>query len=269
MPACFLARCSPFALAFLMLGLNGPAFAEQKAGPSCPAQPVVLGLYEFGYFYHAGTGLDKDVADQMATRSGCKFELRVMTRGRIWQELQNGTVDMTLSASAIPERTVFAWAAPYMWLKNMVILSKDVDTHVRSSSDFIATPNLRLGVARGYFMGKTYDSFISQLRNIARVEEVDDTERQYAMFKVGRFQAVLGTQLVYSLYVKDGEARIEDWDPAGPKETTNLLMSKKKFSQAEAKRWEELMKSMVSDGSIQRMLNKYLEPADAAKMLTP
>ncbi|WP_255357028.1 MULTISPECIES: hypothetical protein [unclassified Duganella] len=29
---------------------------------------------------------------------------------------------MTLSAAATPERMVFAWAEPYMWLKNMIIL---------------------------------------------------------------------------------------------------------------------------------------------------
>ncbi len=262
-------RIKHVAVGALLLGLTWPALAQQKAGPSCPPRPIVLGLYEFGRFYHAGTGLDKDIAEQMAARSGCKFELRVMMRGRIWQDLQSGNVDMTLSASATPERTMFAWATPYMWVRNVMILSKDVDTRVRSTSDFIATPNLRLGVARGYFQGKAYDGFISQLRNLARVEEIDDTERLYAMFKAGRFQAMLGTQLVYSNYFKDSEVRIEDWDVAGPKGATNLLISKKNFSHEEAKRWADLMKAMVNDGSMLRMLGQYAEPADAARMLLP
>ncbi len=269
MPCYSPTRCRQFALGILMLGLIGPAFAQQKNGPSCPSRPIVLGLYEFGRFYHAGAGLDKDIAEQMAARSGCKFELRVMTRGRIWQDLQGGRVDMTLSASATPERTLFAWATPYIWVKNVMILNKDVDTRIRSSSDFIAAPNLRLGVIRGHFQGKAYAGFISQLRNLDRVEEIDDTERLYAMFKAGRFQAMLGSQLVYSNYFKDGEVRIEDWEPAGPKGAANLLISKKNFGQEEAKRWADLMKAMASDGSMQRMLSKYMDPADAAKMLFP
>ncbi len=253
----------------LAVGLAGPAMAQQKSGPTCPARPISLGVYEFGNFYRAGAGLDKDIAEQMAARSGCKIELRMMLRGQIWRELQAGSLDMTLSAVATPERTVFAWATQYLWVKNKVILSKNVDANIHSTADFLAAPDLRVGVARGYYVSKSYGDFISQLRNIARVEETVSTEQLFAMFKAGRFQAMMGTLLVYSSYLKDDQARIEDWDPTGPKDAANLLISKKNFSQDEARRWGELMKSMVSDGTILHLLERYASPAEAAKMLTP
>ena len=265
-------RCTSLSralLGILLLCLSWPALAQQKTGPSCPPRPIVLGLYEFGHYYHAGTGLDKDVAQQMEARSGCKFELRVMQRGRIWQELQVGSMDMTLSAVATPERRTFSWAVPYLWVRNMLILSKEVDPRIRSTADFIAAPYLRLGVGRGFFPGKPYEAFVAQLRNIGRVEEIDDTERLYAMFKAGRFQGMLATQLVYSNYFKDGEVRIEDWASPGPKESTNLLISKKNFSQDEAQRWAGLIKAMLNDGTMLRLLSQYVPRADAAKMLTP
>jgi polar amino acid transport system substrate-binding protein len=245
------------------------AAAQQKAGPACPAQPISLGVYEFGNFYHAGNGLDKDVAEQLAARSGCKFELRAMSRAQIWSELQAGSLDMTLSAAATPERTAFAWGAPYLWVKNKVILSKDVDANIHSIADFIAAPNLRAGVARGHFVGRYYDDFVAQLRNIARVEDVGTTEQLYAMFRAGRFQAVLGTQMVHPAYLAGDQVRIEDWDPNGPKVAANLLVSKKKFSRDESKRWAELLKGMSSDGTLLRLIEKYVPPADAIKMLTP
>lgn len=258
-------RRLPVAALLAVLGL--PVAAQQR--PACPAKPIVLGLYEFGRFYHAGAGLDKDIGEQLAARSGCKFDMRVMLRGRIWQELHGGTVDMTLSAAAPAERKVFAWAIPYLTIKNMVILSKDVAAGVRSQADFLAAPYLRLGMGRGHFPGKPYDGFITQLRNIARVDETDSTEQLYAMFKAGRFQAVIGTQLVYSGYFNGDQARIEDWAPGGPRDPVHLMLSKKNFSADDAKRWEGLMKEMISDGSMQRMLERYLSPADAAKMLAP
>ncbi|CAN7232184.1 ABC transporter substrate-binding protein [Pseudoduganella sp. LjRoot289] len=254
-------------LAALLAGLCLPAAAQQR--PACPAKPIVLGLYEFGRFYHAGTGLDKDIAEQLAVRSGCKFDMRVMLRGRIWQELHGGSVDMTLSAAAPAERKVFAWAIPYLTIKNMVILGKDVDASVRSPADFLAAPYLRLGMGRGHFPGKPYDGFITQLRNIARVDEADSTEQLYAMFKAGRFQAVIGTQLVYTSYFSGERPRIEDWAPGGPRDPVHLMLSKKNFSADDARRWGEVMKDMASDGTMQRLLERYVPPADAARMLAP
>lgn len=253
----------------LALGWVVVAAAQQKGGPACPARPIALGVYEFGNFYRAGNGLDKDIADQLAARSGCKFELRPMSRALIWRELQTGSLDMTLSAAATPERTAFAWATPYLWIKNKVILSKDVDANIHSTADFIAAPNLRAGVARGHFVGKYYDEFVAQLRNIARVEDVGTTEQLYAMFKAGRFHAVLGTQMVYPGYLNEDQVRIEDWDPAGPKVAANLLVSKKNFSKDESKRWADVLKGLTSDGTLPRLVEKYVPPTDAIKMLTP
>eukprot|EP01032_Pedospumella_encystans_P031930 gene31930-36049_t len=84
------------------------------------------------------------------------------------------------------------------------------------------------------------------------------------MFKAGRFQAVLGTQLVYSHYLRDDKVRIEDWAPALSREAANLLISKKHFSTEDARRWGLLMKQMQADGSVQRMVQRYLPPEDAA-----
>jgi polar amino acid transport system substrate-binding protein len=256
-------------LAWACAGLCSAAGGQAKAGPACPSRPIVFGLYEFGRFYHDGAGLDKDIAELLAARSGCRFEYRVMMRGRIWQEMQGGSVDMTLSAIATAERKVFAWAVPYLWMKNMIILRKEVSPGIRSPADFIAAPNLRLGVARGHFPGKPFDGFVAQLRNIARVDEIDSTEQLYAMFKAGRFQAVLGTQLVYSQYLREDKVRIEDWAPALSREAANLLISKKHFSADDARRWGELMKELQADGSVQRMLERYVPPAEAARMLAP
>ncbi len=259
----------PMLVGILAMYFSGPVMAQQKTGPSCPERPITLGVYEYGNFYHAGTGLDKDIAEQMAARSGCKIALRTMIRAQIWGELQAGSLDMTLSAAATPERTTFAWATPYLWMKNSIILSKSVDPNIHSIADFIAAPNLRIGVARGYYSGKPYDEFIAQLRNIARVEEVSSTEQLYAMFKAGRFQAMVGAPLVYSNYLKDDQARIEDWSLSTTKESANLLISKKNFSKEEAKRWGELIKAIANDGTLLRLVERYAPPVEAAKMLVP
>ncbi|HSY29984.1 MAG TPA: ABC transporter substrate-binding protein, partial [Burkholderiaceae bacterium] len=215
------------AIAILFVAL--PVLAQKTASPTCPSKPIVLALFEFGNLYRDGTGLDKDISDIMAERSGCRFDVRVMQRQYTWPALQDGSIDMTLSAVALPERTAFSWATPYLWMKYMVVLRKDVDPSIHSKADFIADPNLKLGTGHAYVHGRSYDEFVTQLRNIGRVVDVADTDRLFKMFKADRFQAVISTQIAYTSYLKDDiqadKVRIEDWSPGKPKDELNLLIS--------------------------------------------
>lgn len=262
------------ALAFVLVqaGVSLPARAQKPAAPTCPSRPIVVGLYEFGNFYHSGVGLDKDLAEELRKRSGCNFTYKVMLRRAIWPAMQSGSVDMTFSAAATPERMVFAWAEPYLWVRNMVILRKDAGPNVHSMAEFIADPHLRLGFGRGYAAGPAYEDFVTQLRNIGRVEDVDDGERLYAMFKAGRFQAMLAPSLVYSSYLKDeimaGAVRIEDWSGGKPRGPANLMMSKRLFSAEDARRWSEMMRAIRADGTLQRLTARYVGRDEAAKLLT-
>ncbi|MCE3262203.1 MAG: hypothetical protein K0R43_1282 [Pseudoduganella sp.] len=261
------------AWALVLAGFCQPAMAAKSGPPACPARPIVVGLYEFGHFFHAGAGLDKDMAEELRKRSGCTFSLKVMQRRAIWPAMQSGTVDMTFSAAATPERLLFSWAEPYVWVKHMVLLRKDVPANVRSTADFIAAPELRLGFGRGYAAGTDHEEFVTQLRNIGRVEDVDDGDRLYAMFKAGRFQAVLASKMVYERYIKDEIAssavRIEDWSASRPRVPANFMLSKKNFGAGEARRWAELLKAMRNDGTIQRLVARYVGDDEAAKMLAP
>lgn len=265
--------CRLAAAAFALQGWGLPAWAQKGAAPACPARPIVVGLYEFGNFYHAGVGLDKDLADELARRSGCKFVSKVLQRRAIWTGMQAGTVDMTFSAAATPERQVFSWAAPYVWVKNMLILRRDAGQNVNSMADFIAAPELKLGVGRGFAAGPAYEDFVTRLRNIGRVEDVDDGDRLYAMFKAGRFQAVLAPKLVYAYYLKDeimaGAIRVEDWSSNRQHGLAHLMMGKKLFSAEDARRWGDMLKTMNTDGTMARLLARYVDKDEAAKMLMP
>lgn len=265
-------RGSVACLAALVLAWPGrPALAQKAPAPACPAQPIVVGLYEFGFFYRAGTGLDKDLAEELRKRSGCNFTYKVLQRRAIWPAMQGGRVDMTLSAVATQERLLFAWAEPYMWVRNMLVLRKDAGSGVHSLADFIADPNMRLGHGRAYAAGPAFEDFVSQLRNIGRVEDVDDADRLYAMFKAGRFQALVAPKLVYASYLKDeiaaGTVRIEDWGAPKPNIPTNLLLAKTRFSAEESRRWAALLRDIRADGTMQRILARYVGQDDAGKML--
>jgi hypothetical protein len=84
--------------------------------PDC-SRPLTLGLHEHGLLYasQTGEGIDKDVADEMMRRSGCHLTLTMLPRARIWQLVESGALDFTLSGITNAQRdrfATFAWYVP-------------------------------------------------------------------------------------------------------------------------------------------------------------
>ncbi len=66
-------------------------------------------FYEHGALYRKEadgnwSGIDKDILDEVAKRSGCRFNTMLDSRIRIWTRLEQGTLDVTVSGIATAER---------------------------------------------------------------------------------------------------------------------------------------------------------------------
>ena len=59
--------------------------------------PITFALYENGDIYDSvsNTGIDKDVAEELAKRIACHFEFSVKPRARIWHDIERGELMMT------------------------------------------------------------------------------------------------------------------------------------------------------------------------------
>lgn len=250
--------------------LSFSALLQAQNLPACPSRPIVLALQELGQFYRAGVGLDKDMADEFAARSGCKFETPVLPRARTWQEIEAGRVDMTLSALKTAERAEKFWFFPYLQARLVVIIHKDKAVTIKSQEDFLKQDNLLLGAVRSTNHGYN-ETFVQQLRKSNRVVDVNDSERLYAMLEARRFDAVIGLQLIYGAYLDqtqmESKYKVIDWSPENLKGHAQLVLARKNFSEAEAQRWNQLLQAMIRDGTMLRLLKKYVSKAEAEKML--
>lgn len=235
---------------------------------SCPNRPIVVGVSPFGGFYQNEAGLDKDMAEELSKRSGCKFELHVTTREGIWLGMQYGDIDMSLGAFSNKERLMFSYAFPYMQVHNYIVFNRKVGPDVHTPDDFVADPHLRLGVVRGISGGDYYDGFVDRLRNIGRVETVDSVDRLFLMLKADRFQALITSPIVFVPLLGDTAYRTEEWTPNSTKIATHLLVSKKNFSKSDADKWGAVLQSMVTDGTLMQFLQRYVDKKTAADMLS-
>jgi polar amino acid transport system substrate-binding protein len=258
-------RCRFFVLA-LLLAAAGPAPAADK--PDC-SRPLSLALHDHGLLYSAqtGEGIDRDIADELIRRSGCKLGVSVMPRARIWQLIESGALDFSLSGIANEARDRYAGFAWYVSNKYYLLLRKDAG--VGRVADFEANPALRLGVIRSFRYSPTANRLVDALDAERRVSYATSLEPLYQILLDNRVQAMIIEPFDYptleSARLREQTAIVEFDDPPVPH---GLIMSKKSLTAAQQQAWRALIDGMRADGTMERIFGKYFSPELARGMTT-
>ncbi|MDB5895432.1 MAG: transporter substrate-binding protein [Rhodoferax sp.] len=251
---------------FVLLGGAG-AVAHAAGGPDC-SRPLTLGLHVHGLLYSAktGAGIDKDISDALARRSGCAITTTVLPRARIWQLIESGALDFSLSGITTPERERFAAFAWYF--SNHYYLLVRRDAGVEKLSDFDDNPQLQLGVIRSFRYGTRANQWVDQLTAAGRVSHASGLEPLYQVLMLGRIHGMIIEPFdmmdVEGTEVKNLTRVIALDDPAIPH---GLIMSKKSLSSVEQARWRALMDDLRQDGTVLRIFEKYFSPELARAMV--
>lgn len=252
-------------LAGLLLASTG--LAAQACGPHTAA------LYPYGKFYfedpHTGAGgIDKDMFDELARRSGCQLRLVVESRIRIWDQMRRGAVQMTLSAISSPERREFAEMVPYAQGRYHVLMHRELAARITSIAAFEADPQLRLLDVRGYVHGPVIDAWVQRLRAQGRLVETGDFKTAARMMRAGRADALLALPSTWGTVT----AAFDDPDELVPvdvtpndRQTVSLAMAYA-MPEADRQRLRRTLQAMLADGTVLDILRRHLgdKPAKAA-----
>ena len=253
MPACVLLLCS--------------LAARAADGPDC-SRPYSLALHEHGLLYagQTGEGIDKDVADELARRSGCRIAVSVMPRARIWQLIESGALDFSLSGITNEAREKFASFAWYFSNKYYLLVRKDAG--VRTHADLVDNPKLQLGVIRSFRYSPTANRLVDRLGAQQRVSYASHLDPLFEILLQNRVQAMIIEPFDYptitSGRLREETAILEFDDPPVPH---GLIMSKKSLPPAQQEAWRGVIDAMRRDGTTQRIFEKYFKP-DLARDMT-
>ncbi len=268
--ACALAHAAevPASQAAAAPGVTPPAsMAAAAALPDC-SRPLTLGLHEHGLLYtsQTGEGIDKDIADEMSRRSGCHLTFTVLPRARIWQLIESGALDFTLSGIANPQREKFASFAWYISNKYYLLVRRDADVH--SVAEFHRKRALRVGLIRSFRYGDRANELVDELANEERVTYAGSLDPLYAILMDDGIQAMIiepfDFPVIAGAQLKAQTSILEFGDPPVPH---GLVMSRRSLSTAQQNAWRELIAGMRSDGTMRRIFEKYF-PADLARAMT-
>jgi polar amino acid transport system substrate-binding protein len=250
----------------LLIVFNPLGWAFAAPGPDC-SRTYTLALHDHGLLYSAdtGTGIDKDVADELIRRSGCKVTVSLMSRSRIWQLIESGALDFSLSGITNAERDKFAGFAWYF--SNKYYLLVRTDSGIRNMSDFEQNDTFVLGVIRSFRYNESANRLVDKLQDANRVSQAGGLAPLYETLLLGRIQGMIIEPFDFPVLLEEKiramTTLIEFNDPSVPH---GLIMSKKALSALQMAPWRAIINDMRTDGTMRRIFEKYFN-ADLAKSL--
>ncbi len=249
--------------------------------PASAAAGSPCGNYQVAFYDHGALnarqadghwrGIDTDVVNELARRTGCRLTLVLESRVRIWSMLQAGRLDMSVSGIATPEREVFARFIPYLVARNSVLLSSEVDPQVQSLAALAADPRYRVAVVKGFRHGPVLDAWLNALRAQGRVYQAADFSGVMRLVKNARVHAIVALETSWRpLRADTGAAglRVMDWAQPEPV-VGSLVLSRARIPDATAARLGESLDAMRRDGTLEAIFARYMGAETAATMLLP
>lgn len=252
--------------ASLLIALCGFS-SSASAGPDC-SRAFTLALHDHGLLYSAATdtGIDKDFADELIQRSGCKVNVSLMSRARIWQLIESGALDFSLSGISNRDRERFASFAWYFSNKYYLLVRKD--SGITRLEDFARNEHFQLGVIRSFRYSDNANKLVDKLSAANRVSLGGGLEPLYEALLLNRIQGMIMEPFDYPAVqekrIRDVTAIISFNDPAVPH---GLIMSKKALPPGEQEKWRALVDGMLADGTVLKIFEKYFNPELAVSMV--
>lgn len=254
-------------LLMLLMGLCFFAFAH--AAPIDCSRPYTLALHDHGLLYSAetDTGIDKDVADELIRRSGCKVVVSLMPRARIWQLIESGALDFSLSGIANAQRDTFAGFAWYFSNKYYLLVRNNVGA--QTVSGFEKDDKLQLGVIRSFRYSASANQLVDKLQAANRITHAGGLAPLYQTLMQGAIQGMIIEPFDFPALeekrIREMSTILEFNDPPVPH---GLIMSRKALPAAQQAQWRELINGMRTDGTMRRIFEKYFNAELAASLVT-
>jgi polar amino acid transport system substrate-binding protein len=189
-----------------------------------------------------------------------------MPRARIWQLIESGALDFSLSGIANAERDKFAAFAWYSSNKYYLLARKDAG--VRNQADFQHNEKLQLGVIRSFRYSDSANRLVDKLQSANRVSQANGLAPLYQALLLNHIQGMIIEPFDYPTLdekkIREVTTIFEFNDPAIPH---GLIMSKTALPPAEREKWRSLVGEMRTDGTVRRSFEKYFKPDLAAAMV--
>ncbi|MFV8257261.1 substrate-binding periplasmic protein [Bdellovibrio bacteriovorus] len=248
----------------LLVIVMGFAVETAFAKDICSRQFIVgTNNYQPMYFRNSGGqagGVDEELISAIMARRECGYNSRGMSRPVAVESLKRNQSDLIL---LVAENNIYSDAgADYIPLFRSVrelVVRKSKYKKGQTVADVFANKKVIFGNligSRAVMSESEYQLLIKDKRLI----QVPDAAGVFALIQKGRTDAVIATPLLNNYLVKDLKIENDVVTVADRNFTTSLgiYVSRKRVGLQERQRLEEIVLKMKKDGTIEKILSKYL-----------
>ncbi|KYG63845.1 hypothetical protein AZI86_13585 [Bdellovibrio bacteriovorus] len=246
---------------------SSQSFAQSKSSSKNCHRNFIIGL-NAEVVSRDKVGVEKisaDLLSEIKKRVPCSFDERNISFTRASEDLRMRRIDMYAFAFSIPEFLEFSDPVLLYSVNRLLVVKKDFYKEGASAEDYLKNPKLRLGaISGGRFF--TSDKEIELLQKQDRISFDPFPDGMFKLFEQGKIQAFFISPTYYNLYAQKYSLK-EKTRVIADKSTLDLalFLSKTRMSESEKSLFRNAIKSMRTDGSIKKILLKYLPPSEVEK----
>ncbi|WP_297844860.1 ABC transporter substrate-binding protein [Pseudomonas sp.] len=239
---------------------------------NCPSN-IRVGISDRGYASFRSNngyeGISVDLFTELSKRTGCKVTFVWLPSVRLMLELEAGQIDISATMIQDAKRDQFAVFLPYAYSQSYLVLLKRQEVTYSSLDEFVASPNTRLNRVRGLLMSKKIEDMLKPMLMQGRVEHVNDFATVFRKLDAGRAEAAVMTPWIYLWHAR--QAGISDQlvlvpIREVPSPMLGMYVSSSSMPNETTSAIAIALESMVKDGSIKAIHERYLPPPIVAQL---
>jgi polar amino acid transport system substrate-binding protein len=243
-----------------------PPDAPHTASAPAPACTLTVGWdpwepYQYQDATGAVSGLDIDIVSVLAGDVGCTVDYR---RGE-WLELlgalREGTIDLLLAATPLPEREDFArFTEPYRQESfALFVRAEDLPALRSLTLAELVEQGRRIGITEGYYYGPEINELAYSARYAEAFVAVPVVELNYMRLVDGSIDALLDDPVVAASVIrrKGWSGRIVRHPHAVFAGDVALMFSRASVSPQTIDRFNEALHKRKAAGDLEELLQRY------------
>jgi polar amino acid transport system substrate-binding protein len=247
----------------LLLGICSASSAEK-----CDRRfRVAVNAYQPFYsvdHYGQVSGLTYDIVKDLEKRLGCTLQQQPAVAPRMLEDFKSWRTDII---AFIGVNDMFSRSGNFIELysvhRRLVVINSSFVLN-KKINEYVADQKIKFAGQIGTHPYITNDE-IDILKKQNRIIQVPSPEVAYKMLMNGRLQAFFTSPVVHNYNLKtkkDLKDKVTAISDPGFKNTVGLYLSKKRINAEEARHIKAAVEDMRSDGSLRKLVLKYIRPED-------
>ncbi|MBF0549901.1 MAG: amino acid ABC transporter substrate-binding protein [Deltaproteobacteria bacterium] len=246
-------------LLIFMLMLCGPNLVQAQSSLKVGWEPAA----PYQYLDSKGhlTGLDIELFSAIAKKVNVKLEFKKILWKKLLSEVEQGTMDIALSATKTAEREKFAFFSdPYR--KEVIVLfvrrGESEKYHFKTLNDLVGS-KFRLGVTSGNFYGKSFDLLMKNPTFVKQTEEASDDLSNYQKLLANKIDGFLADQTGTVIDIrKEGlNGKMDIYPMDITTEDICFIFSRKSVKPDMVGTFNAGLKALKASGDYDKIINKF------------